>query len=65
MHGSVNWAISRSDKRKIKSAKMRFLIAIAGHAFKDRVKNGHIVETLRTFNLTRRIGRRKNWSEHL
>jgi hypothetical protein len=34
MHGSVNWAISKSDKWKIGFAEMKFVKATTGHTCK-------------------------------
>ena len=37
MYGSENWSLNRSDKRKIKSAEMRFLKPRAGYTLLDKL----------------------------
>ena len=36
MHGSENWTLNRSDRRKIEAAEMRFLRPMAGYTFWDK-----------------------------
>ena len=36
MYGSENWSLSRSDKRKIEAAEIRFLRSLAGYTLRDK-----------------------------
>ena len=36
MHGSENWSLNRSDKRKTEAAEMRFLRPMPGYTLLDK-----------------------------
>jgi hypothetical protein len=46
IHGSENWPLNRSDKRKIEAAEMRFLRPRAGYTLLDKKRSSDIREEL-------------------
>ena len=46
MYGSENWSLSRSDRRKIEAAEIRFLRPIAGYKIWDKKRSNDISEQL-------------------
>jgi hypothetical protein len=51
----VNWALSRSEKRKIETGEMRFLRRVSGCALTDYVRNTTIRNALQIYALEERI----------
>jgi hypothetical protein len=39
LYGCVNWALNRVDRRKIETAKMKFLRRVAGYTLRDEESN--------------------------
>jgi hypothetical protein len=65
-YASENWTISRSDKKKIDSAEMKFLRSVAGYTVLDQKRSTDISSELKIFNLTGRIEKQKeNCHEHI
>jgi hypothetical protein len=65
-YASENWTISRSDKKKIESAEMKFLRSVAGYTLLDKKRSTDIRSVLKIFNLTDRIEKQKeNWHENI
>jgi hypothetical protein len=55
-----------SDKKKIESAEMKFLLSVAGYTLLDHKRSTDIRSELKIFNLTERTEKRKeNWHEHI
>jgi hypothetical protein len=46
IYGSENWALNRSEIRKIKTAEMRFIRYVSGFTLADHVCNTAICEAL-------------------
>ena len=64
MYGSENWSLSRSDKRKIEAAGMRFLRSMAGSLGQKR--SSDIREQLYMFNIHDKLTQYKiNCREHI
>jgi hypothetical protein len=65
-YASENWTINRSDKKKIKSAEMKFLRSVAGYTLLDQNRSTDIHSELKIFNLTEIIEKQKeNCLEHI
>ena len=57
---------SRSDKRKIEAAEMRFLRPMAGYTLLDKKRSSDIREQLGIFNINDKLPQYKiNWREHI
>jgi hypothetical protein len=46
MYGSENWALNRSERRKIERAQMRFIRRVSGYTVTDRVRNAFQINSL-------------------
>jgi hypothetical protein len=65
-YASETWTINRSDKKKIESAEMKFLISVAGYTVLYQKRSTDIRSELKIFNLTERIEKQKeNWHDHI
>jgi hypothetical protein len=58
-YASENWTISRSDKKKIESAEMKFLRSVAGYTLLNQKRSTDIRSELKIFNLTERTEKQK------
>jgi hypothetical protein len=58
-YASENWTINLSDKKKIESAKIKFLRPVAGYAVLDKNRSTDIRSELKIFNLTERLEKQK------
>jgi hypothetical protein len=56
---SKNWTIIRSDKNKIESAEIKFLLSVAGYILLDQNRSTDIRSELKIFSSTERIERQK------
>ena len=66
MHGSENWSLKRSDKRKIEAAEMRFLRPTARYTLWDKKRTSDIREQLGIFYINDKLTQYKvNWREHI
>lgn len=66
MYGSENWALTRSERRRIEAAEMRFLRSVAGYTLLDQKRSTDIRTELEIFNLNDRLtSQKKNWKEHI
>ena len=66
MYDSENWFLSRSDKRKIEAAEMRFLRPMAGYTLSDKKRSSDIREQLSIFNINDKLTQYNiNWKEHI
>lgn len=65
-YGCENWATNRGDKRKIETAEMKFLRAVAGVSLFDHVKNEEIRRTLNIPSVNDLVeSQKKNWHQHI
>ncbi|PSN37460.1 Fumarate hydratase [Blattella germanica] len=65
-YGCENWATNRGDKRKIETAEMKFLRAVAGVSLFDHVKNEEIRRTLNIPSVNDLVeSQKKNWQQHI
>ena len=63
MHGSENWFLNRSDKKKIEAAEMGFLRPMAEYTLWDKKKKQ---QHKRTVNINDKLTQYKiNWREHI
>lgn len=66
MYGSENWALNRSDVRKVETSEMKFLRRVAGLTLRDQVSNNEIRQTLGIYDLKEKIYTNKiNWYNHI
>jgi hypothetical protein len=67
MYDSENWFLSRSDKRKIEAAEMRFLRPMAGYTLSGGEKSSSdISEQMGTFIINDKLTQYAiNWREHI
>ena len=66
MYGSENESLSRSDKRKIDVAEMRFLRPKAGYTLWDKNRSSDIRKQLGIFNINEKFTQHKiNWREYI
>jgi hypothetical protein len=65
-YASENRKINRQDKRRTEHSEMGFLRPVAGYTLLDQKRGTDICPELKTFNLTERMGRKKeNLHEHI
>jgi riboflavin synthase alpha subunit len=60
VYGGENWALNRSEKRKIERAEMRFLRRVSGHTLTGHVRNTTICNALQLYYLEEKIEDYKN-----
>jgi hypothetical protein len=65
LYGSETWALNRSDKRKIKTAEMRFLRYIAGYNRQDELSYLAIGSELQICNISDKIKEEIDWYDHI
>ena len=66
MYGSENWALNRSERRRIETNEMKFLRRVAGLNLLDQVSNNDIRNSLEIFNLNERIiDNKERWHAHI
>jgi hypothetical protein len=59
-------ALNRSDKRKIKTAEMRFLRHVAGYTRRDEISDLTICNEFQIFNVNDKIkDKKKEWHDHI
>jgi hypothetical protein len=64
--GCETWALNRSDKRKIKTADVRFLRHVAGYTRRDEISNLTIRSELQIFNINDKIkDKKKECYDHI
>jgi hypothetical protein len=65
-YASENRTINRSYKKKIESAKIKFLRSVAGYTLLDQKRSTDIRSELKILDLTERIeNKKKYWHEHI
>jgi hypothetical protein len=60
MYGSESWTLNRSERRKIESAKMRFLRRVSGYTHTDHIPNTTIRDSVQPYSLEERIQDHRN-----
>ena len=66
MYGSENWALNRSERRRIETNEMKFLRRVAGLNLLVQVSNNDIRNSLEIFNLNERIiDNKERWHAHI
>jgi hypothetical protein len=51
MYRSENWALNRSERRKVVTAEIRFLKRVSGYALTDHVRNATMRSALQIYDL--------------
>lgn len=65
-YGCENWAMKKSDKRRITSAEMRFMRRTAGITLNDRIRSQEITDSLGVTPILRRVKNyRRKWRSHV
>ena len=54
-YGCENWAMKKSDKRRITAAEMRFMRRTAGVTLNDRIRSEEITDSLGVTPILQRI----------
>jgi hypothetical protein len=55
MYGSEDWALNKSERRKIEIAEIRFLRRVSGHTHEDHVCSATLRNILQIYALEGRI----------